>query len=177
VTTFTVSGSADLLGDAERAVQHQVAYDFRRYWPGGGIRFGPGGIPVIIESDAAIQRDCGGPAGGCHTIRIVNEQSQGPIIYLNQRYSQNGDVSLILGHEILETLDDPDVQTGSTEHPNLLLEVCDPVVDSGYVINGMMVPDFITPAWFSDNASGPYDFMHISNLKPQKVVGDGYLNG
>ncbi len=55
-------------------------------------------------------------------------------------------------------------------------EVCDPVEDDqyGYDIGGVLVSDFVTPAWFGfQNSSGPLDFQHHATKAFQVLTG-GY---
>jgi hypothetical protein len=153
-----LTGAIPVKGQAgvERAIVDEVAHDFRRYWSGGPVAFGSAGIPVVVESDAAITRDCGENAGACHTL------SESPTIYVA---SDRDTLSLYLSHEVLETLADP---TGATMD-GMLPEVCDPVEAASYVVDGQSVTDFVTPAWFTAGR-GPYDQMRLIT-KARRVLG------
>lgn len=56
-------------------------------------------------------------------------------------------------------------------------EVCDPVEAPTYVVNGVSVSNFVTPAWFdplSDHATAQYD--KLGNLKaPFSILKGGYV--
>jgi hypothetical protein len=82
-------------------------------------------------------------------------------------------------HEICEMLVDPDcvlaAQTGNTTF--VAFEVCDPCEADklGYSINGTLVSDFVTPAWFQPKAHKPYDFCnHIT--APLTLLPGGYVS-
>lgn len=80
-------------------------------------------------------------------------------------------------HELIEMLVDPwavlavDLGDGTW----VAWEACDPVeADAyGYLINGVAVSDFITPAWFTPGAAGPYDYRgHLH--RPLALLPGGY---
>jgi hypothetical protein len=75
------------------------------------------------------------------------------------------DVSVSVGatHEICEMAVDPWMNGGFLDPKKTFWasEICDPVEDPkyGYVIDGLLVTDFVTPAWYSPkNARGKKDF-------------------
>jgi len=64
----------------------------------------------------------------------------------------NGDwsVSSVLSHEVLELFIDPNCNLWATDNAGKVysFEVCDPVEAPTYVVNGVSVSNFVTPAWF-----------------------------
>ncbi len=83
-----------------------------------------------------------------------------------------------MSHEILEMLADPEINLCATVD-NLIYayEVCDPCESDalGYEIDGVLLSDFVYPAWFCPSFSGPYDFKgHISS--PLELAKGGYIS-
>lgn len=60
----------------------------------------------------------------------------------------------IASHEICEALADPDLVWAAQAPDGVFwaLEVCDPVETVTYLIDGVEVSDFVTPAWFAPKA-------------------------
>jgi hypothetical protein len=84
-------------------------------------------------------------------------------VFVKTIQSDNSSVSVGASHECCEMAVDPTINL-SAQDPNGLFwayEVCDPVEDDqyGYDIGGVLVSDFVTPAWFGFQSSGaPFDF-------------------
>lgn len=81
-------------------------------------------------------------------------------------------------HEFVEMLVDQTAELGWDAGGGTWIawEACDPVeADAyGYRINGVLVSDFITPAWFDLGATGPYDWTrHIR--RPRQLLPGGYI--
>ncbi len=89
-----------------------------------------------------------------------------------------------LSHEALEILGDPDinlsawVDNADGSATLYAYELCDPCeADTlGYMHNGILLSDFVLPAYFqTSNTSGPYDFLKRIS-KPLEILKDGYLS-
>src|SRR6185437_9607008 len=84
--------------------------------------------------------------------------------------------SITSSHEILEMLADPNCdQTADVGAYQVAREVCDPCEDDqfGYEIDGVMVSDFVCPAWFMIGSTGPFDYGgHIP--APLQLITGGY---
>lgn len=52
-------------------------------------------------------------------------------------------------------------------------EVCDPVEEQSYKLDGVAISDFITPAWFGDWSVGKFDFEGLTHA-PLTVLHGGY---
>lgn len=97
------------------------------------------------------------------------------------RQGDDGDwsVSSVLSHEVLEMFIDPNCNLWANDgHGKAYsFEVCDPVEAPTYVVNGVSVSNFVTPAWFdplSDHATAQYD--KLGNLKaPFSILKGGYV--
>jgi hypothetical protein len=101
-------------------------------------------------------------------------------------------VAATLSHEVLETIADPHVNLWATGPNSTLIsqEVCDPVENGSYEINGVSVSNFVTPEWFDAQAapdasmdylgrvSQPFQmdkggyYVHLKAGKPSQVFGE-----
>ncbi len=104
-------------------------------------------------------------------------------VYARQVIAQTGGWSSSASHELLEMLADPDMNVTVVawdEHGSHLYayEVCDPVQDDryGYEIGGVLVSDFVLPAWFeSFHRRGDVPFDHAGACdRPLRVLPGGY---
>ncbi|MDG6997273.1 MAG: hypothetical protein JRN52_15250 [Nitrososphaerota archaeon] len=88
-------------------------------------------------------------------------------------------------HELLEMLGDPDidltvfVQSSNTSGVLYTYEVCDACESDsfGYDVNGILVSDFVFPAWFeSFRGPGSVQFDQQNRIsKPFEILQDGYI--
>lgn len=64
--------------------------------------------------------------------------------------------STTLSHEIVETYCDPDVDrwVDTGRGYSVPYEACDPVEGNSYLIDGVYVSDFVTPAWYDTRVVG-----------------------
>jgi hypothetical protein len=101
-------------------------------------------------------------------------------IPVGEVYTRRGwETSVTLSHEVLEMITNPHVdrymEDGFTHYQ---LEVADPVQADrfGYDIDGVLVSDFVLPAWFDgiDDHAQPYDYAgHVSH--PRQVLDRGTM--
>jgi hypothetical protein len=68
-------------------------------------------------------------------------------------------LSTILSHELCETV----VDWGADQYDVLgyFEEVCDPVQETSYLIDGVAVSNFVWPQWFLQGSPGPFDQMGL----------------
>jgi hypothetical protein len=82
-------------------------------------------------------------------------------------------------HELLEMLADPWINwcAQGTDGKIYALEVCDTAESDklGYEIDGVMVSDFITPAWFEATRADRVDFKRRI-AKPLELAAGGYIS-
>lgn len=96
---------------------------------------------------------------------------------LNDRVSW----SVCMSHELLEMLADPWINlcAEGADGQVRAYEVCDAVEDDslGYEIDGVLVSDFVTPAWFSmqPKVIGPFDYGRKCNA-PFELARGGYIS-
>jgi hypothetical protein len=84
-----------------------------------------------------------------------------------------------LSHELLEMLADPWINwcAQGTDGKIYALEVCDAVESDklGYEIDGVLVSDFTTPAWFEPTRADRVDFKRRI-AKPLELAAGGYIS-
>lgn len=89
-------------------------------------------------------------------------------------------VAATLSHEVLETIADPHVNLWATGPSGTLIsqEVCDPVENGSYEINGVSVSNFVTPNWFDAQAAPgtPMDYLGRVSQPFQMDQGGYYVH-
>jgi hypothetical protein len=168
--TFVVVNETQLprveLERAERAVEDQ-SVQLRRYWqtPCAAFTAAPAqcsvdhfiggwcaydGWPVFVEFDR-----CSGDAG-CHAYNA----SRIPYVEVSVQPSSYASWTVVLSHEVLETLVDPFLArlAGDAE-----VEVCDPAYAYSYRLDGgVLVSDFTLPAfWRQDWSAARWDELGV----------------
>jgi hypothetical protein len=160
------------------ALQKQVMRDFAPVWEvQATVDYFPtleavpiGYWPLMIVEDGA------GP--GTH----VDRNGQ-PMAYVE--YGPTW--SLTASHEVLEMLADPtgmrfvtgDAPSAESDRVEFLLEVCDPCqgADNAYTVNGVLVSDFYTPAYFEPLFTCGSKYSFCGALRsPRDVLPRGYLS-
>jgi hypothetical protein len=84
-----------------------------------------------------------------------------------------------LSHELLEVLADPWINwyAQGPDGKVYALEVCDAVEadELGYMIDGVLLSDFITPSWFEPTQADRVDFKQRIS-KPLQLASGGYIS-
>lgn len=87
-------------------------------------------------------------------------------------------VSVTLSHEVCEMVGDPHASLCYQRDPSVFgaYELCDPCeADAlGYTIDGVLVSDFVLPAWF-DGGPGPYTYNNTIGA-PGALAPGGYIS-
>jgi len=87
--------------------------------------------------------------------------------------------TVTLSHELLEMLADPWINwcAQSPDGKIYALEVCDAVEsdESGYEIDGVLLSDFVTPAWFEPTEADRVDFKQRVSCTLELAPG-GYMS-
>lgn len=168
------------------AVQHQIRYDWASIWgydadliwqPKGALpRSGMWHVVIFDDADQA-------GALGYHD--ITPEGLPLGKVFAKTTLTYKGLPSVTFSHEVLEMLADPDVNlVAMANDPNsgakfYAYEVCDAVEadELGYDIGGVMVSDFVTPAWFeSFRAPGSTAFSFKKHVSaPFQLAPGGYI--
>lgn len=184
--TIAVFNASTVVTDAEvvkivAAIQRQVTEDFYPAWGiDATIAFVPRGEKQLV-SDAWLLGvfDDSDQAGalGYHDITL-DGLPLGKVFAASDIRSGTS-LSVTMSHEILEMLTDPDINLcAENQGVFYAYENCDAVENDslGYQIDGMLVSDFVYPAWFEAfRTIGPFDHQeHCSapfQLKPGGYIG------
>ncbi|PYS88966.1 MAG: hypothetical protein DMF64_18860 [Acidobacteria bacterium] len=170
-----------------RALQIQVTRDFAPIWGvDAELLFNPkwaqappGAWQIVLLDTSDVADDLG----------YHDETDEGlPLgkVFVKSDLDAGSSVSATVSHELLEMLADPDVNgVHWIERPKgepilYAVEVCDPVEADqyGYEIDGVLVSDFVTPAYFETfhkYNSVQFDFRrHLT--RPLEILADGYMS-
>jgi len=168
------------------AVHTQLAADFAPAWqraaPAAVFYGNPAEIPPGAHGVALVDTIDGAPVGvlGYHT---EDASGQWGVVAAKPELDNGaqvltGDwaVSAVLSHEVLELAGDPSCSFwGAAGRRLFCLEVCDPVEAPSYLIDGVAVSNFVTPAWFDPGATtGPFDQLGLL-AGPFGVLPAGYV--
>ena len=184
--TIAIMNRSTILTDEQvapvvSALQIQVSRDFAPVW--------------LVDADLVFVGKNAQPPAGTWQIALLDDSDQpGALGYhdltpdgfplakvfakTDKNYGSNWTVTL--SHELLETLGDPDINLCTFDSSNRLLamELCDaPEADQfGYLINGVLVSDFVYPAWFGVRSKvAKYD--HMGYIKaPGELLAGGYIS-
>lgn len=164
-----------------KAVAKQVQRDFSPVWGiGAHVYFVPQndvtswkGMWNIVVTDTSDE------AGALGYHDLTPEGLPLGKVFAKTTLAYGGLVSVTLSHELLEMLGDPDINL-CAEAPDgtvYAYENCDAVEadELGYEIDGVRVSDFVTPAWFSGDAPGPFSFRHRVQA-PFQLAPGGYIS-
>jgi hypothetical protein len=164
----------DVQIDAMRpSLQTQLTRDFATVWNIGGQIWLPneGLVPawqVILKDEPDDPNDLG--------FHLLDNGMPEARIFVRAILDSGNEVSAVLSHEILEMLADPQASRMAPDGVHII-EVCDPVEENYYVIDGVTVSNFVLPEYFGLGASttGRFDFNgQLQSACPALLPG-GYL--
>jgi hypothetical protein len=185
IPMIAVMNASTCLTDAQveavlPALQKQVTDDFRAYWD----------LNCTLVFSARNQQ----LALGWWQIAVLDNPDQAGVLGYHEMSAQGTplgkvfaklDISngtswtVTLSHELLEMLADPWTNwcAVGSDSKVYALEVADPVEADGlgYEIDGVLLSDFVTPAWFERTAADRIDFkQHLS--KQLQIASGGYIS-
>lgn len=178
VNHSTVISDVELNRDAA-AIQQQVTLDFAPAWNiDAQIVVSPtppdGAWTLEIMDQATIQG-----ALGYHDVCHTDGHGVPCGFVFAQTALDAGDsVSVTISHELLEILADPFTtsmaKVGSRFY---ILEDCDAVESETYAYErqGVLLSDFVFPAWFRPGHVGPYDYAGVVD-RPLQLMPGGYIS-
>lgn len=151
----------EVLAKIATAIQLQIYEDFAPYWgnPGVTVITGPAptskadtSIPVYVRSSSDVPG-----AAGYHDDEGVYVFRDG----LPELTSGAFSLSVVVSHEILETLGDPGANrwADTGDGTEVALELCDAVEANCYDKGGVSVSDFVLPSFFDGGGVAPYSHM------------------
>lgn len=166
------------------ALQTQVTRDFAPAWGiDATLRFvpkkskpapGEWWLSILDDSDQA-------GALGYHDLTPQGLPLSKVFAKTDQHYGESWTVTT--SHELLEMLGDPNINLTVFEENGkggrlYAYEVCDACEDEkfGYKIDGVLVSDFVFPAWFESFRKTGTQFDHMKKIKkPLQLLAGGYI--
>lgn len=131
-----------------------------------------------LPADMTVEIDDDATCWGCLGYHDVVDGKPISYIFAGTSAQYNESWQLVASHELDEMLVDPWINHFARwKDRSWIVEVCDPV-ESGafaYTVNGVVVSDFITPAWYGGVRGKPVDFTR--GLKhPGQIGRHGYAS-
>jgi hypothetical protein len=162
------------------ALQKQVSNDFKAYWD----------LDCVVNF---LRKDVALTDGWWQIVVLDNPDQAGALGY-HELTSQGAPLgkmfakfdldagsswTVTLSHELLEMLADPWINWCAVGSDSKIyaLEVCDAVEadNLGYMIDGVLVSDFVTPAWYEPTCADRFDFkQHLRNRL--ELARGGYIS-
>lgn len=186
--TVSILNESTVLTDAQvqpavAALAKQVINDFGPAWGiSANVVFVPKGGNAAAGTWQLIILDDSDQAGALGYHDLTKEGLPLGKVFARTDLNNNLSWSVTISHELLEMLGDPDInltafdQSTNTAGMLYAYEACDACEadEYGYKIDGVLVSDFVTKAWFSPGLPGPYDFQgHIT--KALEILPGGYI--
>lgn len=162
------------------ALQKQVSNDFKAYWElDCALTFLPKDQPLTRGWWQIVITDNPGQAGALGYHEMTRLGMPLGKIFAKLDLENGCSWTVTLSHELLEMLADPWINWCAVGSDSKIyaLEVCDAVEadDLGYKIGGVLLSDFVTPAWFEPTAADRLDFkQHLSN--ELQLASGGYIS-
>jgi len=161
-------------------LQHQITHHFEPVWGWGAhLRFNAKNFDMkVIIRDRSRGDDLGYHFEGRKPVAVIFAQDD---IDAQQEYTST------LSHELLEMIADPYVNLYAVGEFRFhrrkrigfyAFEVCDPVQENYYEIDGERVQDFVFPQWFEqDRKKGSMKMDHMGTVDgPFMLADEGYID-
>lgn len=159
-----------------RALQEQITRDFEPLWGwGANLKFNAKKFDMkVIIKDTNRTRDLG-----------YHFKDGKPVAYVfaEDDIADSHEYTSTLSHELLEMIADPNVNLsaigkfkldGRERHGLFGLEVCDPVQENLYEIDGVRVSDFVVPEWFElDRKKGRMKMDYLGVIDAPFMLAEG----
>jgi hypothetical protein len=162
------------------AFDHQWNQDLDPVWGVGSAKFTfvPKGHAPAAGSWWVVFLDNSDQAGALAYHDLTNEGLPISKVFVKTLLADNASVSVGATHEICEMAVDPQINGAFQNAQGVFWasEICDPVESDqyGYQISGILVTDFVTPAWYGfEHAHGAVDFKNHAS-RPFQVLSGGY---
>ncbi|MBI3447427.1 MAG: hypothetical protein HY049_00700 [Acidobacteria bacterium] len=184
VNASTVVTDAKLVQKVVAALQTQVTRDFAPAWGiDADLRYVPKGSKPAAGEWWLVILDNSDQAGalGYHDVTKAGLPLGKVFARTDLDYGEQW--SCTASHELLEMLADPSINLTVFDETTAggrlyAYEVCDACEAEpfGYKINGVLVSDFVYPAWFESFRKTGTQFDHTKKIsKPFKLVKGGYI--
>ncbi len=182
---IAITNASTCLTDAQveavlPALQKQVSDDFKAYWEQDcTLMFLPKDQPLTGGWWQIVIADNPDQAGALGYHEMTSQGTPLGKVFAKLDLQSGASWTVTLSHELLEMLADPWVNWCATGSDSRIyaLEVCDAVEadELGYTIDGVLVSDFITPAWYEPTCADRLDFKQHVNKELELVLG-GYIS-
>jgi hypothetical protein len=182
---IAVTNASTCLSDAQveavlPALQKQVSEDFKAYWEiDCTLEFLAKNQPLAQGWWQIAIVDNPDEAGALGYHELTNHGLPLGKIFAKLDLDSGSSWTATLSHELLEMLADPWINWCAVGADGRIyaLEVCDAVEadELGYSIDGVLVSDFVTPAWFEPTCADRLDFRrHLT--KQFQLAAEGYIS-
>jgi hypothetical protein len=182
---IAITNASTCLSDAQveavlPALQRQVSDDFQAYWElDCTLAFLPKDQPLTQGWWQIVVLDNPDQAGALGYHELTSHGMPLGKIFAKLDLDSQCSWTATLSHELLEMLADPWINwcAVGTDSKIYALEVCDAVEadDLGYLVDGVLLSDFVTPAWFEPTCADRMDFkQHLS--KQLELARGGYIS-
>lgn len=185
IPVIAVSNESTVLTDAQvqaviAPLQRQVTEDFRGYWDADcTLEFLPKGQPLPAGWWQIVVLDNPDTANALGYHELTSQGTPLGKIFAKLDIQVGSSWTVTISHELLEMLADPWINwmAQGSDGQIYALEVSDAVeADSlGYEIDGVLLSDFVTPAWFTPTEADRVDFKKRIS-KPLEIAPGGYIS-
>jgi hypothetical protein len=185
IPVIAITNASTCLTDAQveavlPALQKQVSADFKAYWElDCTLTFHASSTPLTNGWWQIVLVDNPDQAGALGYHEMSSTGTPLGKVFAKLDLESGSSWTVTLSHELLEMLTDPWINWCAIGSDSKIyaLEVCDAVEDDqlGYEIDGVLVSDFVTPAWFEPTCADRIDFQqHLS--KQLELARGGYIS-
>ena len=182
---IAITNASTCLSDAQveavlPALQKQVTDEFQAYWElDCTLSFLSKDQPLTQGWWQIVVMDNPDQAGALGYHELTSQGAPLGKIFAQLDLDSGSSWTATLSHELLEMLADPWINwcAVGTDSKIYALEVCDAVEadNLGYFIDGVLVSDFVTPAWFEPTCADRMDFkQHLA--KELELARGGYIS-
>lgn len=182
---IAITNASTCLSDAQveavlPALQKQVTDEFQAYWElDCTLSFLSKDQPLTQGWWQIVVTDDPDQAGALGYHELTSQGAPLGKIFAQLDLDSGSSWTATLSHELLEMLADPWINwcAVGTDSKIYALEVCDAVEadNLGYFIDGVLVSDFVTPAWFEPTCADRMDFkQHLA--KELELARGGYIS-
>ena len=116
--------------------------------------------PSLIISDCKNP-----PVDGYHS--YTDGHALGRVYISSNDFREN---SITISHEIFEMVVNPKMELTADK---IYLEVCDPVMENSFDVDGIAISDWVYPSWFSKSGIKPFNKLDTFS-KPFEITSKGY---